>query len=252
MKPTSELLLISDLDDTLLGDERALADFASFVQSLAPLRLRLVYATGRFYESVCHDIENRPLPEPLAVIGGVGSEIRRFPDGSLIEEWVERMSDQWSARRVREILEDQTGLELQPEADQSDFKVSYYAPEADPEQLARWREKLASEGIRVNLIYSSGRDVDFLPEGVNKGSAAKFVAALYNYAPKRVLVAGNSANDSALFEHGFRGIVVGNAHAELKTYAARADTYLSSAEFAAGVREGLEFWLSRMDLEGSA
>ncbi len=244
MAQPNDYLLVSDLDDTLLGDEVALEGFVAFRKSLGErVRLHLVYASGRFYESIRRDINETPLPEPLAVIGGVGSEMRRFPDGTFIEEWRERMSGNWSAERVTEILSGEAGLVLQPAADQSEFKVSFYAENASQAQLQAWQCKLRDAGIGSRLIYSSGRDLDFLPEGVDKGTAAVFVAGLLGFPMERVMVSGNSANDSALFDHGFHGIVVGNAHPELKAYAQRDNVYLSPQAIAAGVQDGIRHWL---------
>jgi len=246
MDNTLEYLLISDLDDTLLGDTDALEHFVAYRESIADrVRLSLVYASGRFYESIRGDIENTPLLPPVVVIGGVGSEIRTFPDGTEFEAWRQRMSNGWSAERVREVLAFESKLELQPESDQSEFKVSYYADNATQVELEGWKKALREAGIHVRMIYSSHRDLDFLPEGVDKGTAARFVADQLKFRPEQVMVAGNSANDAELFEQGFQGIVVNNAHRELKAYADGDSAYLSPYNMAAGVQDGVQYWLDR-------
>lgn len=244
MSSPDDYLLVSDLDDTLLGDDEALSAFVEFRESIAHrVRIHLVYASGRFYKSIERDLQQTDLPPPRGVIGGVGTEVVLFPGGKPVEGWRERMSDQWSAPRVREVLADESVLELQPEESQSDYKVSYFVEDASQAQLGAWRLKLERAGIASRVIYSSNRDLDFLPEGVDKGTAAVFLAAHLDLPPGRVMVSGNSANDSALFEHGFRGIVVGNAHEELKAYATHDHVYLSPHALARGVRDGVEHWL---------
>jgi hydroxymethylpyrimidine pyrophosphatase-like HAD family hydrolase len=52
----------------------------------------------------------------------------------------------------------------------------------------------------------------------------------------------NSANDLAVFQHGFRGIVVSNAHPELQALEGPT-VYKSRDSFAAGVLDGLNHWL---------
>src|SRR6056297_3447612 len=242
----AEYLLVSDLDDTFLGDRDALQRFADAYTSQQQ-SLKIVYASGRFYQTIRRDIEETPLPEPVAVIGGVGSEIRSYPDGELNQHWVDRISTHWSADRIRELLRDEPELELQAEQSQSDFKVSYFLRDASDEQLNRLRAKLFDNGIDASLIYSSSRDLDFLPEGVNKGTAAAFVARELGFDCDHTLVAGNSGNDSKLFEHDFRGIIVANAHQELKAYATDQRVYLSPHERADGVFDGVDHWMNRLN-----
>jgi hypothetical protein len=80
---TEKFLLVSDLDDTLLGDQAALERFCEY-RVLLGLRLAIAYASGRFFESVSEDVRTTPLPEPIAVLGGVGSQISSYPDGQPI------------------------------------------------------------------------------------------------------------------------------------------------------------------------
>lgn len=240
---SAEILLISDLDDTLLGDSAALQRFHDFYTKIQH-RVAIVYASGRFYESAVQHIHDAALPEPLALIGGVGSEIRSYPDGEPNSQWIERMSQHWSAEQVRELLRSEPDLQLQPEDAQSPFKVSYFYDSASPKQLQRLEKVLMDGGIRSSVIYSSQRDLDFLPEGVDKGTAASFLAHQLDFDPSRVLVAGNSGNDCRLFEHSFYGVIVANAHPELKRYRSEPHVYLSTMQRADGVRDGVEHWLT--------
>ena len=57
-----------------------------------------------------------------------------------------------------------------------------------------------------------------------------------------MLGSGNSLNDAALMSHGFSGIIVGNAHDDLKALAERDRVYLADAVFADGVLEGIGHW----------
>ena len=159
------------------------------------------------------------------------------------QRWIDRISANWSADRIRELLSDEPELILQGEEAQSDFKVSYLLHDASAEQLNRLRAKLFDSGIDASLIYSSGRDLDFLPEGVNKGTAAAFIAREFGFDRDHTLVAGNSGNDSSLFEHDFLGIIVSNAHDELKAYATDKRVYLSPLKRADGVLDGVNYWM---------
>lgn len=242
-----EYLLISDIDDTLLGDDAALKRFRAYQQELGN-RLVLAYATGRTFESVARDVAENRLPAPIAVIGNVGSEIRHFESQSVVDTWTRDLAGTWSAAKVRQLLQAEDGLKPQPESAQSEHKVSYFYEKATPQQLEALRDQLARGGIQADYVYSSERDLDFLPKGVNKGTAAAFLARELGFKLDRVLVAGNSANDDALFQIGCAGIVVANAHPEWKSRLEnQPHVYLAQGRMADGVREGLDYWLSRKE-----
>lgn len=233
-------LLVSDVDDTLLGDRAAAEEFAAWYETTRG-EMRLVYASGRFVDSIIESIQSTPLPEPDAIIGGVGSEIRRYPSREPLGDWQARMSENWNADEVKRLLADEPGVERQPEKFQSDYKQSYFLYNAAQERLDQLRQKLADAHMAVDCIYSSRRDLDFLPAGVNKGTAAAFLAEHWNLSPDDVLVSGNSANDADLFRQGFLGVVVANGHDELKALQGPR-VYVAQRGYAAGVMEGIRHW----------
>jgi sucrose-6F-phosphate phosphohydrolase len=234
-------LLISDLDDTLLGDDAALNEFAARVAQWPGFVL--AYASGRSCASIRKSVETTGLPAPLALMGSMGTVIEHYPGTEAFGDWPEARAERWAADGVRSALEQAGRLTLQPESEQATFKVSYFCPDATEDELQRYLEMLTEAAIDANYIYSSRRDLDFLPAGVDKGTAAAYLADALNVPANLVFVAGNSANDTALFNHGFNGIVVGNAHDELKDHGRQRDAYLATRSHAAGVLEGIEYHL---------
>ena len=131
---------------------------------------------------------------------------------------------------------------MQPAEFLSDYKISYYVETASVDFLAEIKQTLGELSCHVYLIYSSNRDLDVLPRGVNKGTASAYLASFWSVPEQQVFVSGDTGNDLSLFENGFRGIVVGNAHTELKNL--RSDQiYHAQKCYAAGVQEGLSYWL---------
>jgi sucrose-phosphate synthase len=241
-------LLVVDLDDTLLGDAAAVEQFSRW-HAARRERLGLVYASGRFYGSVMQSIRSIPLPAPEALICGVGTDLRHFESRLPVAGWRERLvavACEWSAERVRAACAQFDALALQPDGFQSDFKVSYVAPQLTQAQIARVEAALREAGLAANVIYSRKRDLDVLPAGVGKGVAAAYLVRRGDRLDRQVLVAGDSANDLSLFEHGFRGIVVANAEDALLRLAG-PEVYVSPFSHAHGVLDGLCHWLGESD-----
>jgi mannosylfructose-6-phosphate phosphatase len=236
-----DFLLVSDVDYTLLGDDAALAAFAEWYAD-ARRYLRLALSSGRFCDSILESVRTSGLPQPDAVIGGVGTMICIFPDGKPLADWPPA-ADNWDPRAIRKALTSFPQLEPQPAHLQSRFKISYYAYDLDEPSLEKLRRQLASAGQRADIVYSSQRDLDVLPAGANKGTAVAHLARHWRLDPTHVIVAGDSGNDLEMFRQGFLGIVVGNAHPELKSLRG-ANIYQASQDYAAGVLEGLRHWLA--------
>ncbi len=236
-------LLISDIDNTMLGDDEAMSRFTQW-RTNEGQGLRLAYATGRFFEAVADLVKQSGLPAPEAVIGGVGSDIRRFPSGEYVKEWHERIGPNWNGNAVREHVSQLPYVELQPPDCQSAFKASFYVQDATPRQRDEIGEVLKTIGVDGHIIYSSNRDLDILPAKANKGTASAFLAELWSIPHDRVFVSGDSGNDLALFEQGFHGIVVANARDELKDLDGER-VYHAERPYAGGVLEGIRYWLER-------
>ena len=236
-------LLVADADDTLLGDANALEDFARWYRDQSAW-LAIAYASGRSVESLTRSVDEYSLPDPIALIGHTGTEIAWYPSGDALKGWPVGPTQDWDPERVRLALEDVTDLHLQPPEAQSEYKVSYTLPNARGGTLKMIRDFLEEEGLGVDLLYGGRRDLDIVPRGVNKGSAAHFLADRLDLDDDHVLVCGSTMHDVDLFLPGFHGIVVAGADEELRRFVAD-NAHVSEQSYARGVLEGIEAWVGK-------
>lgn len=234
-------LFVTDLDGTLLGDDRSLDGFIAWYEDQRP-RLRIVYSSGRLLKSIQASIDRHGLPEPDGIICGVGTEIHDLATGELVPGWPQAAFD-WNPAVIREVCNGFEELEEQPAEFLSTYKLSYFGAGLDDAYLSRLQRQLDELGQEVSIVYSSNRDLDILPASVDKGTAAIYLAQHWEIERGSVIVAGDSGNDLQMFRAGFRGIVVGNAQPELLRVRG-GNVYHAEGHFAAGVLEGLRHWLS--------
>ncbi|MEX0641109.1 MAG: HAD-IIB family hydrolase [Pirellulales bacterium] len=239
-------LVISDVDGTLLGDDDALLRFYAWRVVQGP-RVVLAYASGRFCSSLAASVKETILPEPDYLIGGVGTQLRRFDGCESVGEWERVPIESWNGPKVRRVLSTHPRLMPQPDVFQSERKVSYYYYNAAPEELAKVVQVLQGAGIIADVIYSSARDLDVVPHGVNKGSAAAYLARRLGVG--RVIACGDTGNDAPLMCQGFCGVVVGNALPELRAHCSER-IYLSPHTHADGVLDGIRYWSERQERSG--
>ncbi len=241
-------LLVTDLDHTLVGNDESLARLNSILDRYRQdLGTKIVYATGRSRASYQELTTTQSLLVPDALISAVGTEIYIGDAASSDPEWVARLSVNWHRGRIVEIASRFADLELQPAAEQSPFKVSYYlSPSVAAAVVQQLQELFAHNALDVEVIYSGSKDLDILPSGGDKGTAVQFLRDRWQIEPEQTVVCGDSGNDISLFKYGRdRGILVGNAQSELRLWHELHPVnyhYLAVSECAAGILEGLKYF----------
>ncbi|MBB23174.1 MAG: haloacid dehalogenase [Roseibacillus sp.] len=228
--------LVSDLDDTLTGDEEALAELLEYASQGEIFRLVLNSSRPRMsVEKTLAGFPGSYFPRDL--VTGMGTEV--MVEGEPVQEWEERFSG-WQRGVVDEIVEELGGIPHAQEF-QTAYKASFMVEGKGRREKVR--KAIARCGQPSQIVISGHHDVDILPAEAGKGQAILFVADLLGMdVARQVLVAGDSANDLAMFEISSRGIVVGNARAELREAVKSETAYQASGRHASGVIEGLRHW----------
>lgn len=224
-------LLVTDVDDTLDGDAGSLRELAA-----ESARFLLVLNSSRPRRSVLATMER--FPDDLAVDGVVtalGTEI--LLGGENDEEWSESFRS-WDRTVVDELMA-REGFEPHPPEMQTPFKASFSVPASRGEEI---RAKLLGLLPETRVILSGESDFDAIPLAAGKDKAALRVAERFGVPLGRLVVAGDSGNDLAMFDAVEQAIAVGNARRELLDRADPARTYFAEAGHAAGILEGLRHW----------
>lgn len=238
---TSIRLFSTDLDGTILGNPEAAWRFSEAWQAIpATRRPLLVYNTGRSVADTQAIVTARQLPAPEFIIGSVGTELHNS-----IYNWGDEFSAQfssaWRREQVDEIVGSIPGIKRQPAPDACHpFKSSWFWARARPEEIADLEHRLLDAGINAAVIYSCRYFMDVVPARAGKGRALEWLCHRLDISISEVLVAGDTANDSAMFLlDGVNGIVVENALPELLMVTNADRTYLARRAMADGVIEGL-------------
>lgn len=241
----AKILLITDLDNTLVGDRPALEQLnQTLMEARHTQDLLLVYSTGRSLASYKQLQQQEPMLTPDALVTSVGTEVYYGGSTTPDPDWSKKLEQGWQREDVLSITAHFQDLVLQPEADQRPYKVSFYlSPKLAEDLLPRLDVALQIRGLDVQLVYSGGKDLDILPLQGDKGKAMQYLRNYFQIAPEYTVACGDSGNDQAFFSVGKeRGIIVGNARPELLQWHqenAADHHYLAKAHCAGGILEGL-------------
>lgn len=235
-------LFCSDLDGTLVGNPEGTERFRRAWETV-PGEPVLVYSSGRLLEDMLNLLHQEPLPKPHYLIAGVGTQIFDCRRERLLDDYSLTLEPNWKLSEVEQLAQDFPGMTRQPLEYQHRFKSSWYLPKASRVTLQRLQKLLEQHGLEVRLVYSSLRDLDLLPARASKGAALEWLLGRLEIYGFECLVAGDSGNDSSMFEvPGARGIVVENAHPELLEAVLAQDVFISLSSLADGVVEGLDYY----------
>lgn len=242
----SPFLFVSDLDNTLIGDDTALKSLNQYLAShRQQFNSKIVYETGRSLYLYRLLAQVKSLLAPDVLITSVGTEMYFNPDQDIFDlEWAAALDQGWNREEIVDIASNFAELQFQPKSEQNPYKISYYLAQAVVDEiLPKLKASLLARGYEIRLIYSAGQDLDLLPQNSTKGLAVQFLRRKWDIAATGTIVCGDSGNDISMFTGAEKGIIVGNAKPELLQWYEKNKNetlYLARSGYAAGIIEGLK------------
>jgi len=239
--PFVQRMLISDIDNTLIGDRAGLARLLENLRGRSR-ELGFGIATGRTLGSTLNILKQWRVPVPDVLITDVGSEIYYGRDLHRDVGWSNHIRHLWRRDALERVLAEIPGLALQKPENQREFKLSY---NVDPETMPPLRSlhaMLRGHGLNARLIYSHAAYLDVLPVRASKGHAVRYLAYKWGLPLRAFLVAGDSGNDEEMLLGDTLGVVVSNHSPELEALRDHEQVYFARASHAAGIVEGMKHY----------
>jgi sucrose-phosphate synthase len=238
---TADRLLVSDIDNTLIGDREALVELLEMLRK-AGGKVAFGIATGRNAQLTLEVFEDWKVPTPQFLITSVGTFIRYGP--GLVEDkgWTQHIRYRWRPDAVREAMVKLPGLKPQGPQGQTPFKVSY---DVDPEKVLPIKEIarfLRKSRLQVNIIYSHQAYLDVIPLRASKGRAVRYFATKWGIPLERCLVAGDSGNDEEMLRGNTLAVVVGNCDPELQKLRGDPRIYFAEGQYARAIIEAVHHY----------
>lgn len=235
-----KFLLVTDLDNTLVGDEQATLTLNHQLLAMRG-QIGLIYATGRSYASAQQLKVEQQLLQPDYWVTGVGTEI--YAQGLQDQNWAEQLSQDWNREAIALLTQSIPELIPQPADEQNPWKLSFLLhSNAATATLTDLQTQLMQARLSAQVIFSSDEDVDILPHNGNKGLAITHLRKRLKILPEKTLVCGDSGNDISLFQQSTLGVIVGNARSELLEWYrqhGQPHQYLANSAYASGILEAL-------------
>lgn len=238
--PEFDRLIITDLDNTLTGDDESLAEFSQLIRENEHVGFGI--ATGRRLDSAMKLIDKLGLPRPDLIDTDVGSQLHYGEQLTPDRSWRKSIGYAWKPEEIRSLLADVPGLELQEDNHQSEFKISYEVDTRKKVTVSKIKKILREAGLRAKVVMSLGMYLDVIPVRAGSDLSMRHVLWKWGFAPEHVLVAGDSGNDVGMLLGRTLGVVVANHSPELNRLRKHPRVYFAQGSHAAGILEGIKYY----------
>ncbi len=196
-------MIIADIDNTLLGDDREAVDRLMDQLKAHRNRIGFAVATGRSLESAANVLKEHQIIQPDIIISDVGSKIHYGKDLHYDKGWEPHISKNWKPDLMVQGLGEIDYITRQEDEHQSSHKLSYYM---DPGKgrLPRIHHVLTKNRFLYTLIYSHEQYLDLLPYRASKGKATRYLSYKWEIPLTNLLVCGDSGNDEEMLKGNLR------------------------------------------------
>eukprot|EP00878_Enallax_costatus_P014266 GHUV01014922.1.p1 GENE.GHUV01014922.1~~GHUV01014922.1.p1 ORF type:complete len:413 (+),score=120.28 GHUV01014922.1:330-1568(+) len=264
------VMIVSDLDGTMIGNDAATAAFRDWWENEALLRGGLlVYNTGRALDSFKKLLQDKShcLAHPDVLISAVGTKIYNFTSDAGWKEdmgWSKQLDQGWKVAAVRDAAYAALAkvgkdvMHFRPPDEQNDHKVTCGVNCSVLERvLDHITASLEAAGVKANVITSGTGDwrfLDLVPIKAGKLEALEYVRKTHNFPHSATIACGDSGNDILMLSGQNLAIVVGNAQPDLvkwlEQHEKRDESPLEGKQRllktqkheAYGILEGLEYY----------
>jgi len=238
--PEFDRLIITDLDNTLTGDDKSLAELLDLLKNSDKIGFGI--ATGRTLKSTLKFMEELGLPRPDVLSTDSGTQLHYGQNLTPDLSWQKQIAEAWQPDEVRRVLDDLPGMFRQDEEHQSDYKVCYEVDTEVAPKMGEIRKLLRAAGLRAKVVLSLGMFLDIIPVRGGSDLSLRHLLWKWGFSPEHVLVAGDSGNDAGMLLGKTLGVVVGNYSPELESLRKQHRIYFATASHAAGILEGIHYY----------
>lgn len=238
--PNFDRLVITDLDNTLTGDDQSLRELLETIREREYIGFGI--STGRRLDSAMQLIEEMNLPQPDLICAGVGTELYYGDNLTADRTWRKQIGLHWTPDKIRTLFEGVDGIFIQDDNQQSEFKISFDIDTKVGPSIAQVKRMLREAGIRARVVFSRNMYLDIIPNRGGPGVAVRHVLYKWGFSPEKVLVAGDSGNDEGMLKGRTLGVVVGNYSSELEKLRDWPRIYFAKGHHARGILEGINYY----------
>ena len=233
-------LLVTDVDDTLTGDDEALATLLERLET-TDANVGFGIATGRTLDESLALMGELEVRVPDVLITAAGSELHYgthlLPDRS----WERQIRYRWDRDEVERVVGAIPGLERVAKAE-TKYRLRYRLDPRRAPNLREIRRRVRQKGLRVTTILDHEIYLDVVPVRASPGLAIRFFCFKWNLEPQRLLVAGDSGNDWDMLSGDTLGVVVSNHTPELERLRGRPRVHFAESPHARGILEGIDWY----------